>query len=248
MQVRLKPLTADAWSGMERYPNCNNVLRPYFTRTGSIYTGLTPEDEKRLGDALGVDLRKMSSFWKNFKVTVGKETVVLDTDAPEDELKYLFLKGHKRVKANITENKATANYYLHDPEGEAEIFNKHNRVKRQAIIAFEKMKPAEIRKALRLYGDNATNVSDAVAEDRLYARVEQNPENFFRIWIDNKNRATEYLIKEAVSKSVIRKQKNSFYFGTTLLGVTLEDAIAFIDNKENSDIKAAIINDSNINL
>ena len=246
MEVRLKPLQANPWSGMDRYPNCSDVLRPYFTRTGRVYTGLTREDEKRLGDILGIDLRPGSSFWDTFRITVGKETVVLDLDRPEDELKYLFLKGHKRVKGSIDEKKASANYYLHNPEEEAGIFNKVNRIKRKAIATFDKMKPEEWKKALRLYGENANNLSDAVAEDRLMARIEQNPEHFFKVWVDNKNRQTEYLIKEAIAKSVIRKTKNIHYFGTITLGNTLEDSIAYLDNPENSDIKASIINEANI--
>jgi len=248
MNVRLKPIQANSWSGIERYPNCNDSLGPYYTRSGVIYTGLEREDEKRLGDLLGYDLRKGSNFWDTFRIRIGKETVVLDTDTPEDELKYLFLKNHKRVKGSITEVKATANYYLHNPEEEAVIFNTINRIKRKAIQEFDKMKPADIRKALRLYGDNGTNVSDSVAEDRLYARVEQNPKHFFKVWVDNKNRATEYLVKEAVAKNVIRKNKNIYSFGSTTLGNTLEDAILFVNSPANSDIKVAILNEANIKL
>lgn len=247
MEVRLKPIEANNWSGIERYPNCNDALGPYITRSGALYTGLTREDEKRLGDILGYDLRRGSEFWHSFRVRIGKETVVLDPENnPEDELKYLFLKGHKRVKGSIAEYKSSANYYLHNPEEEAEIFNKVNRLKRKANIILDKMKPADIKKALRLYGDNANNVSDAVAEDRLQSRVDQNPEHFFKIWVDNTNRATEFLIKEAVANATIRKTKNIHYFGTITLGNTLEDTIAFIDAPDNSDIKASIINDANI--
>lgn len=246
MEIRLKPIEANNWSGIERYPNCNEALGPYYTRSGAIYTGLTRDDEKRLGELLGYDLRKGSSFWDTFRIRVGTENVVLDLDAPEDELKYLFLKGHKRVKGSVTESKAGANYYLHNPEEEANVFNEVNRIKRKAIKEFDKLKAVDIKKALRLYGYKSDNISDSVAEDRLYALVEQNPQHFFDKWVDNKNRATEFLIKEAVAKNVIRKQKNIHYFGTITLGKTLEDAIAYLDNAENGDIKASIINDANI--
>lgn len=246
MEIRVKPIEANNWSGIQRYPNCNEALRPYYTRSGSIYTGLQRDDEKKLGDILGYDLRKGSSFWDTFKVIIGTESVVLNTDIPEDELKYLFLKGHKRVKPSLTSNKAGANYYLHNPEEEADTFNEVNRVKRKAIKEFDKLKPIEIKKALRLYGYKADNISDSVAEDRLYALVEQNPQHFFDKWVDNKNRATEFLIKEAIAKNVIRKQKNIHYFGTITLGKTQEEAVAYLDNSENADIKASIINDSNI--
>jgi len=246
MEIRLKPISANDWSGIQRYPNCYDALGPYLTRSGSIYTGLTKEDEKRLGDDLGYDLRKNSSFWDTFRIKVGTEDVVLDLEDPADELKYIFLKSHRRVKATLTENKATANYYLHNPDQEAEVFNDNNRLKRKASKEFDKLKPVDIRKALRLFGFNSVNVSDAVAEDRLYAIMERNPAHFISKWVDNKHCATEFLLKEAQAQNVVKKNKNSFLYESITLGNTLEEAILFIDNAENSDIKASILNEANI--
>lgn len=247
MEIRLKPLNkSDNWSGIQRYPNCYDALGPYLTRSGSTYTGLTKEDEKRLGEALGFDLRKGSTFWDTFRIKVGTEDVVLDLDDPADELKYIFLKGHRRVKASLTEHKATADYYLHNPEEEADTFNKVNRLKREAFKEFDKMKPIDVKKALRIFGFKADNVSDAVAEDRMFTIIERNPQHFIDKWVNNKNRKTEYLLKEAQAANVIRKQNNMYTYGTITLGHTMEDAISFLDNAENSDIKASILNEADI--
>lgn len=249
MEVRLKPIRANEWSGVERYPNCHDALGPYFTRSGSIYTGFdksNAELREQLEQTLGYDLRPNSDFWVTFRVRVGGETIVLDLDKDEDLLKYTFLKNHKRVKESISANKPTANYYLSNPEQEATVFNEINRVKRTAIVEFSKLKPIDIKKCLRLYGFRSDNISDSVAEDRLYELVENNPQNFLDKWVNNKNRATEYLLKSAVAANVIKKQKNSYSFGTTTLGHTLEDAILFLDNAENSDIKAAILTEAKL--
>jgi len=246
MEIRIKPIQANNWSGIQRYPGCNDTIGPYLTRSGTVYTGLTRDDEKRLGDTLGYDLRKSSKFWETFRIKIGTEDVVLDLNDPADELKYLFLKGHKKVKGTVLEYKATADYYVHNPEEEATTFNEINRTKRAAIKEFDKLKPADIRKALRIYGYKSTNVSDAVAEDNLFKLVEQNPKHFFSKWVDNKNRATEYLLKEALAKNVIRKSNNVYYYGALTLGNTTEAAILYIDSGENSDIKASIINESDI--
>jgi hypothetical protein len=248
MEVRIKSTQANNWSGIQRYPGCNDTIGPYLTRSGSVYTGLKRDDEKRLGEALGYDLRKSSKFWETFRIKIGTEDVVLDLEDPADELKYLFLKGHKRVKGTVTEFKATADYYIYNPEEEAEIFNNLGRVKRQAIREFDKLKPAEIKKALRLYGYSANNMSDSVAEDKLFKLVEQNPQHFIDKWVNNTHKATEYLIKEALAKNVIRKTKNIHSYGTITLGNSLEDTISFIDNGENSDIKASIINEADLKL
>lgn len=249
MEVRLKPIRANEWSGIQRYPNCSDALGPYFTRSGSLYTGFTKkneEDRLRLESVLGYDLKPNSDFWTTFRVRIGDETVVLDLDDPIDELKYIFLKNHKRVKESVQAFKATANYYLSNPEQEAELFNEVNRIKRKAILEFSKLKSIDIKKALRIYGYKSDNISDNIAEDRLYELVENNPQAFLDKWVNNNNRATEYLLKAALAANVIRKQKNTYSYGTTTLGHTLEDALMFIDAPENSDIKAAIIKEAKL--
>ena len=247
MEVKLKHIVKhDGFgSGIKRYPNCFDALGPYFTRSGRIYTGLEKEDEQRLSDILGYDLRSSSEFWDTFRVRVGSEDIILNIDDPMDELKYLFLKNHKRVASSISDRKPTANYYLSIPEKEAELSNTYNRTKRKAYKEFDKLSGEEIKKCLRIYGYKADNVSNSVAEDRLANLIEQNPQRFFDKWVNNEHKITEYLIKEAVAKSIVRKNKNIYSYGSTTLGHTLEDAIVFIDNPENNDIKTTIINEVN---
>lgn len=252
MEVKLRKIAVDPWSGVEFYPNCNHTLRPYMTRKQTKYTGFGKEyknleDRERLESELGVDLRPGSSFWKTFFIKVGSEVVYIDTDNPMDEIKYHFLKNHYKVKTSITANKPGAVFYLDNIEETANVVNERNRIKRAAYKEFDKMKGEDMRKALRLYGDGrSTGVSDAVAEERLIQRIEQNPQHFLDIWVNNKNRATEFLIKEAVSSNVVTKNKNIYSYGTVILGKTLQEAIIYLDNAENNDIKAAIINEANI--
>lgn len=246
MEVRIKHLRSNDWSGQLRYPNCYDAIGPYFTRTGRLYTGLTKEDEERLGDILGYDLRTGSTFWDTFRVRIGSESIVLHPeDDPMDELKYLFLKGHKRIAESISDRKPTANYYISVADLEAEVSNTYNRLRRKAYKEFDKMSAEEVKKCLRIYGIKSDGVSESVAEDRLTNLIEQNPQKFFEKWVENKNRMSEYLLKDAVSKNVVKKNKNIYTYGTTTLGNTQEDAILFLDNPLNSDIKTTIINDIN---
>jgi len=246
MEVKIKHITSQDWSGVTRYPNCYDALGPYFTRSGRIYTGLSKEDAERLGEILGLELGPNSNFWDSFRVRMGSGDLFLDTSDPYDELKYLFLKGHKRVASSIDDRKPTAHYYISNEAKEAEKKNEYNRLKRKAYKEFDKMSNSEIRKALRLYGYKADDVSDSVAEDRLATLLEQNPQRFFDKWVNNKHRMTEFLIKEAVAKNVVRKNKNIYSYGTTTLGRTLEEAIDYLDNKENSEIKATILNETTV--
>jgi len=246
MEVRVKHLHKQDWSGITRYPNCYDAIGPYFTRSGRIYTGIDAADAERLGKILGEDLSPGSSYWDTFRIRMGSEDFYLDTEDPFDELKYLFLKGHKRIAESLDNIKPTAHYYISNPQEEADKTNKRSRLKRNAYKEFDKMKPSEIKKCLRLYGYKSDEVTDAVAEERLMTLLEQNPQRFFDKWVNNKNRATEFLIKEAVAKNVVRKNKNMYSYGTSTLGRTLEEAIMYIDDKENSEIKAAILNETTV--
>jgi len=246
MEVKIKHIHSQDWSGITRYPNCYDALGPYFTRSGRIYTGLSREESDRLGEILGLDLKPGSEFWDTFRVRIGSGDMFLDTTDPYDELKYLFLKNHKRVAASIDDRKPTAHYYISNELEEADKKNKYNRLKRKAYKEFDKMSSEEISKALRLYGYKSDGISDSVAEERLATLLENNPQRFFDKWVNNKHRMTEYLIKEAVAKNVVRKNKNIYTYGTTTLGKTLDEAILYLDDKENSEIKATILNETSV--
>src|SRR4030042_3556252 len=119
MKVIVKPLNRNAWSGVIQYARCSTSLAPYFTRTGRLYTGLTEEDEVRLGEKLRIELNAASLFWVTFHIKLSGKDLVLDTEDPYDELRYLFLKSHKRVANGLADKKATANFVIINEEEEA---------------------------------------------------------------------------------------------------------------------------------
>ena len=241
MRVTLRPLGKNSWSGVVKYRNCYEDLGPYFTRSGRIYTGLTKADEVRLEDLLGYDLNPSSDFWHNFFVRTGAKDLFLDTSDPMDELRYLFLKSHKRVAASIFERKSSANFVLIDKDEEAKKSNIYNRTKRRAFREFDKLSSEEMIKALRLYGHKADNMSPNVSENMLYDLVEGNPQKFIDLWVDNSNREVQYIIENAIAKNILRKVKNIYRYGTDTIGHSLEDTIAYLKDPQNQDLKIAIM-------
>lgn len=153
----------------------------------------------------------------------------------------MFLKGHKRVANGINNLKPTHDYVLVNKEIEAEEANKRNKAKREAFSEFNKMSIEEMRKCLRLYGHKTDNISNELVESSLFDLIENNPDKFFLIWVNNKVRDTQYIIEAAISKNVIRKSKNIYYYGTDIIGRSLEDAIASLNDKKNQDIKMTIL-------
>ena len=241
MIVILRPTKRNNWSGLIKYKNCYEDIGSYFTRSGILYTGLLEDDAKRLGEVLGHDLNKSSEFWHTFFIRTNEKDLYLNTDDPMDELKYLFLKNHKRVKTSLLESKATANFVLINKEEEAKKASVYNRTKRTAISEFDKMTTEDIRKALRIYGHNADNMTNEMAENKLFDLVEGDPEGFINKWINNKSRDTQFIIEQATSKNVIRRKQRLFTYGTEKLGYGMEEVIHFLDDPKNQDIRITIL-------
>jgi hypothetical protein len=238
MKVIVKPLNRNAWSGIIQYKNCHTSLAPYFTRTGRLYTGLSEEDEKRLGEKLRLELNPSSPFWITFHIKMSGKDLILDTDDSYDELRYLFLKSHKRVANGLSDRKATANFVIINEEEEAVESNKIGQVKRKALKEFD------MRKCLRLYGHKADDLSNETVEFKLSTLVEEDPDRFLETWVLNTNKDTEFLIQEAIAKNVIRKTKNVYKYGTDIIGHGIDETILFIDSPENQDLKLAITNET----
>ena len=247
MIVILRPIRKSAWSGLIKYKNCYEDIGSYFTRSGALYTGLTDDAAIRLGEKLDLDLRKSSEFWSGtndrapFFIRTNDKDLYLNTDEPMDELKYLFLKNHKRVKTSLLENKATANFVLINKEEEAKKSSVFNRSKRSAISEFDKLSPGDIRKALRVYGHNAENMTNDMAENRLFEIVEADPAGFMTKWVNNQHKETTFIIEQATAKNIIRRNKRLFTYGTETLGHGIEEVINFLEDPINQDVKIAIL-------
>jgi hypothetical protein len=245
--IVLTNLDKKPWSGVEQYRNCHTDIATYFLANGSRYTGLTKEDEERLCKLIGQsDLSPSSKYWDTFFIRKTNDDIVLNIEDPFDELKYLFLRNHKNVQKSLTEKKATAEYVMVNETAEATETNKRSKLKRRAAKEFDKLSATDIRKALRLYGYKADSMSSEQAEAKLYELVEDEPQRFIDMWVDNADRETQFLIEASMSKNIIRKSKNAYMYGTTTLGHTLEETISFLDDKKNSDLKRVILDETNI--
>lgn len=247
MEVILRFKSKDPWAGITKYKNCYDYIAPYWTRSGNKYTGLTDEDAKRLEREIGYPdghLSPFSDFWNTFAIKLTTKETILHTERPYDELQYLFLKGHKRVANGLNNVKPNNDYILINKDSEAEESNRLNKIKRQAIIEFNKMSLDDMRKALRLYGYKGESMSTELVESKLFEIVETDPNRFFSVWVNNKTRNTQFLIEAAIAKNVIRKSRNIYYYGTDIIGNSLEDAIAHLDDKGNQDLKLTILQET----
>ena len=156
-----------------------------------------------------------------------------------------FLSGHKRVATSLDKLDAGKDYLLINREAEAVEANKQNKLRRDAIKEFDKLSLDQMRQCLRLFGMSADRMSNELVESTLFGLVDKQPKKFFDKWVNNKAKDTEYLLEQAISKGVIRKDKTHYFYGTDMFADTLEEAIAYLDDKKNQDLKLAIINETN---
>lgn len=244
MEVIVKLTKVNPWTGLIKWSNCFDYVSTYWTRSGSRYTGLTTEKarelEQKMGKAEG-ELDPSSTFWDTFAIKIGKRELIINTDRPEGELQYLFLLKHKRVANGLDKVTPATDYVLINKEAEAEQANKINKIKRDAYRALDKMSLEDMRKCLRLFGIKADTMSNELVEARLTENIERDSAKFIRIWVENPNKEINFIIEEALSKNIIRKNRSAYYFGTDLIGNGLEDVIAYLKDKKNQDLYLSII-------
>lgn len=248
MVVELKIKKNNPWIGLVKYKNCFDYISPYLTRSGSIYTGLTPEEERYYEKALGYEeghLAKSSDFWTTFCVKLGAKPLLLDDSIPRQAMIIKFLSGHKRVATSLDKFTAGKDYLLINREAEAIEQNKQNKIRRDAIKEFDKLSLEQMRKCLRLFGIRSNSMSNELVESTMFNIVDKQPNKFLSKWVNNKSKETEFILEEAIAKGVIRKDKTHYFYGSDMFADTLEDAIAYLDNKKNQDLKLMIINETN---
>jgi hypothetical protein len=246
LEVILKHKRKDAWAGVIKYKSCFDYIAPALTRSGNRHTGLSNEDAERLEKALNLGpgtLAPYSKYWVTFIIKITNKELILDTSRAWDELQYIFLKNHHRVADGLSDLKPGCDYVLINKDAEAQEANKLNKKKRDAIKEFDKLSLEDMRKCLRLYGYKADTMSAELVESKLFENVENDPDRFFSKWVNNTKKNTEFLIQSAIAKNVMRKNKNAYYYGTEIIGTSLEDCIAYLDNKGNQELKMTIMNE-----
>lgn len=243
MEVIVRMTKMNPWTGLLKWDNCFDFIGSYWTRSGSRYTGLTPEKARELEKRMGFVenyLDQNSSFWDTYAVKIGKKDLVINTDTPEGELQYLFLKNHKRVAEGVRNISPRTDYVIVDKDAEAIETNKANKIKRDAFRALDKMTLEEMRKCLRLFGVKADTMSNELVEAQLTDVIEKNPQKFLNIWVNNNDKEYNFIIEEALSKNIIRKNRATYYYGTDVIGNGIDDVIAFFKDKKNNDIFTAV--------
>jgi hypothetical protein len=244
MKVRLTKKISDDWSKIDIYPKCYQRIGTYYKRDGRLYDGFKSlTDREEWEKILGKDLTPVDTneFWINFNIAVdSKNNVIFDTDNSWDRFRVNFLEGHKEVAMGYNDRKPGTKYVLVKEQDAAEEVNKRAQIKIRAFREYDKLSTEQMRKVLRMYGHNAWNTTNEVVQSTLYQLIEDDPKKFIGLWVENDNKEIQFLIEEAIANNVMRNNKTIYKYGTDVVGYTLEEAIDYLKNPRNANVRIAI--------
>ena len=248
-KVTLKPIKKHGWlpddhDGSLRYSKCFERLTVQAMKgTGVLNTGLTESDERRLEKkmhmASGTLSKYNKDYWTMFRIDVPKEGITLDTNNPEEEVKYLVLKAHQRVANSEMERFDTpfAEYVMTSVEQEAKMENKKSKLKRRAYKVFSNISTTEMADVLKVMGKRAGDeASIDFIESQLDKIVTEDPQEFINT-VEDPTFKMRAFIDDCISSRVLVKSGTKYQLpGGDVVGYTLEQTIEYLKNPDNQEV------------
>jgi hypothetical protein len=244
MKVKVIPLTKQTAltniSDKSVYPNVSRCLSPVFNKEGKIKTGLTKEDEERLGLELGLDVSNKSTFWHDFYIRLSDKEVTFDLEDPYDELRIKFLSTHPEVAPSFDKINGYHSYVIDNEAEEAKKKAKSFDAIIEAYKHIAEMSVTERRDFLKLFGVTKTNelVDDSV-KGKLKELADLDPVKFCAFYED-KNKDMKILIEDLVTYNILRKNGAAYVYNEDVLGGNLELTIAYLKENKNQPTLIAL--------
>lgn len=237
---------SSSWEGgfkSPRFKGAKDSLTAFYDKYGSRITGLSKEDEERLGKIFKTDLNPVSPFWDDYKVIIGSKGLTLDTSKAEDELKYLLLKAHYRVRSSISDKtKPNADYVIVDEIIEADSVINAAMEKVKAYATYNTLTQEQKANILRLYPSytNTDNVDPKVIDSKLFQELEKDFKKF-NMFTEDANRDSKVFLKDLVSAGILTKNRTAYKYGNDVLGHNDDSAVEFLNDPENQSLKVALM-------
>lgn len=241
--VKVKPIKRETWSGFIRFRNAKDHIAAYYDTTGTLVTGLSKEDEERLGKVLKRDLSPVSSFWHDYSIIMTDREKDFNLDNPEHELAYKLMLAHQRVANSEAERYLFphAEYIIVNEEAEAKVKNEKYNVKRKAMTSYNDLSLDQMRDILKLYPGftRLDSVTADVVEAKLFELMENDPEKFLK-FVQDKNLDMKIKLKDFVSAKILRKNKSAYYYGDDNIGHDEESTITYLKDPQNQGLMIAL--------
>ena len=268
VKVNFKQVHADPLIKMKKYVDAYTGIGPGLDKNGFPVTGLTEDFlEPKVGNkipkkvqgtrrAMEIELdmpenslKQTSSFWHNYFVRIGKESLELDLTNGHDLLKYLVIKAQSIVADGLTHvlDHSAIEYVLYSEDQEAEQRIKGRRSLKDAYNLAEKLDLETKMNILATYGEitDATNANSII--DKIDEKIEENPALFLKRANDD-FLVVKSLITNALDKGILLMEDGAIYHGEVVVGHTKDLAASAIaeDKTLEAIIKAKLSGDMDL--
>lgn len=258
MLVKIKPLPRQKWhgkEGIEDFSQPVSIRALYDVDTGRYATGLDDKKRKELEKKTGFNLddrydpRNPHEFWDSDAaiLKLPNHTIILDTNNPLEEIKYHIARASKFVANSLEEYEEgkfpEATHVIFDEEQSIKVKAKKVAVKKEAYKIAMKLTTDEKRNIIMIIsGKDMSKQSNDYLDVEIDNIINNKPEEF----IEYSKRDKEYintkaLILEAVMKNILRKKAEAIYYMDEMIGITIEEAVAFINDPKNQNYKVMLM-------
>jgi len=258
MIVEVKPIDTDKWhgkKGKESFAQPMTIEVLYNKETGKYATGLSPEDVKKYGEELGLDLSdrfdamKPHPYWSTqpARIKLPNHTVIFNTEKSLDYIKLCNLKASKFV-ANSIKELAEGLW----PEATHVIFSEEEEVEVKATKVSKKMECMKL--AMDMSKDEKVNIVQILSAKSVRGRsenfvnveidsiIEDRPEEFLRFAkMDKQLVYTRAAVQEALHRNILTKEGSAVYYMGDKLANDVEDAVKYFMDPSNQKLKVAIL-------
>ncbi len=257
--VYVKPIVKEKWHGLHKvgrakFQDTQDTIQVLFdSKEGGLATGLTKEDEQRLGAALGVDLsNKMNNeYWQDFNIKLKDQTMVFDLSNPMHELQLKVLQASKFVANSQREldngKFPFAKYIIYDEQQELEKEATEVANKAKAVDIFNKLSSEKKLDVLKVYGKALQNSSQDFVYTKLFEIVEDDPTGFKRTAsMPIEEIKTRALIFDLERKGIFRKKGTAYLYNDQQVGFDYQDTVQYLLNPKNQELLVKLKTDLEI--
>jgi hypothetical protein len=248
---KLKRAPKSHWSNIPQYDMTATSIGPVVDKkTGHPKTGLTKEQEREFEDLLHLnkgELSNRSSWWLDFIVKVGGDTLILDMDEDEDALAFYFLKGHPKVAFGHDELKknSKAVFVLYNDVDQAKQIVRSRNVKKEAYAKFNEMDTQEQVDVLMVMGEKIVSHDPYIVESMMGRVVEKSPAQFLEIAGDDNFKLKLFVMKcvhfDILTRSRGRTLNEAIIsFGNDVLGEGIDAVVEVLRHKTNQKLYLAL--------
>ena len=260
-KVSVKPIVREKGSWLPKghdgefmYSGCKrSYVLPIDGKRNQMVSILTREEQDFFERSLFLNsgdlsiYKKADNFWASYKfhVDVDKEGITLDLSDPMDNLRWRVLKLNPEIAPSWADRFGSGEYkFALVEEGEQILGEVTKANKNQEAYKFLTEVENSVERMtdfLKVYGKRpAPNSKKDFLKSELQKLINSNIDEYLKVARD-KDFEMKIFIDNCLEVGALLKDKNKYSLpGGDIIGISLEDAVAYLRNKKFSDVLATL--------